>query len=78
LGNEENEYPVPDPDRMMINITNEFKDVHKKNLSKRKLWMSSLNYSWKSCKRWLNKMYRINSSNIKTPQIKNLRRHRIN
>jgi hypothetical protein len=28
--NEENEYSVPDPNRTMINITNEFSDTHKK------------------------------------------------
>jgi transcriptional regulator of heat shock response len=32
VGNEENEYPVPDPNRTMINITNEFSDTHKKTL----------------------------------------------
>jgi hypothetical protein len=37
VGNEENENPVPDPKRTMINITNELSNVHKKNLSKRKL-----------------------------------------
>jgi hypothetical protein len=29
-GNEENEYPIPDPKRTMINITNELNDSHKK------------------------------------------------
>jgi hypothetical protein len=29
VGNE-NEYPVPDPDRTMINITNDLSDAHKK------------------------------------------------
>jgi Skp family chaperone for outer membrane proteins len=32
MGNEENEYPVPDPNNTMINITNEFNDDHKKSL----------------------------------------------
>jgi hypothetical protein len=54
----------------MINITKELSDIHK-NLSKRKSWMSSLRYSWRSYKRWLNRIYRMNSSNIKKPQIKN-------
>jgi hypothetical protein len=31
--NEENEYPVPDPNRMMKNIINKLNDIHKKNLS---------------------------------------------
>jgi hypothetical protein len=34
--------------------------------------MSSLRYTWRSYKRHLNKMYRMNSSNIKMPQIKKL------
>jgi hypothetical protein len=32
LENEENEYPVPDPNRMMVNRTNELSDIHKKFL----------------------------------------------
>jgi hypothetical protein len=28
--NEENGYPVSDPNRTMTNITNEFSDIHKK------------------------------------------------
>jgi hypothetical protein len=30
--NEENEYPVPDSNRTMINITNELNDIHKKSV----------------------------------------------
>jgi hypothetical protein len=30
VGNEENEYSVPDPNRVMINMTNELKNFHKK------------------------------------------------
>jgi hypothetical protein len=33
--NEENEYPVHDPNRTMINITNEISDAHKKTLKKK-------------------------------------------
>jgi hypothetical protein len=33
--NEENEHPVPDPNRTMINITNEFGDTHKKSLKEK-------------------------------------------
>jgi hypothetical protein len=28
--NEENEYPVPNPNRMLINITRELNDIHTK------------------------------------------------
>jgi hypothetical protein len=33
VGNEENEYPVPDPNKTMINVTNEPSDAHKKKKS---------------------------------------------
>jgi hypothetical protein len=29
LGNEDNEYPVPDPKKTMINVTKEQSDTHK-------------------------------------------------
>jgi hypothetical protein len=32
VGNEENGYPVPDPNKTMINVTNEPSDAHKKSL----------------------------------------------
>jgi hypothetical protein len=31
-GNEEDRYPVPDPNKAMINVTNEPSDTHKKFL----------------------------------------------
>jgi hypothetical protein len=31
---EENEYPVPDPHRTMINTINELSDTHKKNFQR--------------------------------------------
>jgi hypothetical protein len=45
VGNEEVEYPVPDTNKTMINVTNEFSDTHKKNLSERNSWMRSLQKS---------------------------------
>jgi hypothetical protein len=36
VGNEENEYPILEPNRTMINMTSELNDIHKINLSKRK------------------------------------------
>jgi hypothetical protein len=33
VGNEQNEYPVPYPNRTMISITNELSDAHKKSLN---------------------------------------------
>jgi hypothetical protein len=32
VGNEENGYPVPDPNKTMISVTKESSDAHKKNL----------------------------------------------
>jgi hypothetical protein len=34
MGNKENEYLVPDPNRIRIAITNKLSDTHKKNFSK--------------------------------------------
>jgi hypothetical protein len=70
MRNEENEYPVPDPNRTMIHITNELNDTHKKNLSKRKLWTISLKKSWRSYKTQLTIKYKMHSRNTKTPQKK--------
>jgi hypothetical protein len=36
VGNEKNGYPVPDPNKAMINVTKVPSDAHKKNLSKKK------------------------------------------
>jgi hypothetical protein len=37
VGNEENEYPVPDPNETMINATNELSDDHKKKSLKEEI-----------------------------------------
>jgi hypothetical protein len=79
LGIEENDYPVPDPNKTMINVNNEPSDAHKNNPSNRKSWKSSLRRNtWRSYKKWLTKNYKMHSRNFKTPQIKNMRRHRNN
>jgi hypothetical protein len=44
VGNEENEYPVPDPNRLMTRMSNELNDTHEQFL-KRNSRMSSLSYS---------------------------------
>jgi hypothetical protein len=77
VGNEENEYVAPHPNRMIITMSNEFIDTHKEML-KEVIKKSSLRYSWRSFKRRLKRTYKINSENIKTTQIKNLRRQRNN
>jgi hypothetical protein len=47
VGNEENGYPVPDPNKTMINATNEPGDTYKKNPSKRRSWKKSQRNSWR-------------------------------
>jgi hypothetical protein len=66
LGNEENEYPIPDLSRVMIIRTNEPNNIHKKSL-KEEIMNGIIEILME------NRKYRINSNNIKTPQIKNLR-----
>jgi hypothetical protein len=46
VGNEENEYPLPDPNKTMINVTKEPSDTHKKN-PKRKTLGRNLRNSWR-------------------------------
>jgi hypothetical protein len=74
LGNEENGYPVPEPNKTMTNVTKE--PTKKKKPSKRKSWKKSLRNSWRRYKTWLTRMYKMHSRNFKTPKIKNMRRHR--
>jgi hypothetical protein len=38
VGNEENRYPSPDPNKIMVIITKEPKDSHKKKASMKKSW----------------------------------------
>jgi hypothetical protein len=35
MGNEGMEYPLPEPNRMMINMTSELNDIHKKLLKEK-------------------------------------------
>jgi hypothetical protein len=46
VGNEENEYLAPDLNKMMINVTKEHRETHKKP-SKKKSWKMSLRNSWR-------------------------------
>jgi hypothetical protein len=48
VGNEENGYPVPDPNKIMINVIKEPSDIHKKKkTSKKKFWKVSSRNSWR-------------------------------
>jgi hypothetical protein len=66
VGNEENEYPDPDHNKIIINIVNELRDAHKKNLSKRKSQKRSLRNSWRSYQTRLTRIYNMKSKNINT------------
>jgi hypothetical protein len=46
MGKEENGYPVPDPNKTMINVSNEPSDTTK-NPSDRKSWTKTLRNSWR-------------------------------
>jgi hypothetical protein len=37
VGNQENEYPVPDPNRVMLIMTNEPNSIHKKSLKEERM-----------------------------------------
>jgi hypothetical protein len=47
VGNEENRCTVPDPNKIMINLTKELSDAHKKS-SKRKSLKQSLRNKWRT------------------------------
>jgi hypothetical protein len=51
VGIEENGLPVPNPNKAMINVTNEPNDTYKKTPkpSKRKSWKKPLRNSWRRC-----------------------------
>jgi hypothetical protein len=53
VGNEENEYPFPDPNKTMINVTKEPGNTYKKKSLKKK----SLRNSWRRYQTWLARIY---------------------
>jgi hypothetical protein len=59
----------------MINDTKEPSDAHKNNLKEEILQEITENFMERYYT-WLTKMYKRNSRNLKTPKIKNMRRHR--
>jgi hypothetical protein len=46
VGNEENVYPVPDPNKTMINVTKEFSDAHINTL-KEEILEDIIEYTWR-------------------------------
>jgi hypothetical protein len=72
--NEENRYPVHDPNKTMINDTKELSDAHKSTLKEEMVQEATENFMEKVY--MVNKMYKMHSRNFKTLKIKNMRRHR--
>jgi Ni,Fe-hydrogenase maturation factor len=77
VGNSENEYPVPDPNRTIKNITNEFRNAHKKVLMQ-EIMDEITEKLTKKLQNTVDQKVQNVLKNIKTQQIKNLRRHRKN
>jgi predicted patatin/cPLA2 family phospholipase len=75
--NDENEYPVPDPYRTIINITTEFSDFHKKSLKE-----EIMDEIIEKLMEELQNMVKQNAQNelkkYEETTKKNLRRHRNN
>jgi hypothetical protein len=68
VGNEENEFSVPDPNRTMINITNELSDAHKKSLKEKIMG----EISEKLMKKLQDMVNQKVQDVLKTPRIKKL------
>jgi predicted transcriptional regulator len=77
VGNEENEHPVPDAKRIMINMTTELHDVHKEFL-KKEIMNEFIEVLMEKLQENVKENIKSNSKNIKTSQLKNLKRHRNN
>jgi hypothetical protein len=58
VGNEENGFPDPDPNRTMINVTNEPSDTHKK-IPKEEIMELITENSWRKYEKWLTRKYKM-------------------
>jgi predicted house-cleaning noncanonical NTP pyrophosphatase (MazG superfamily) len=74
-GNEDNGYPVLDPNKIKINDTKELSNTHRNTLKEEIPQEITENFMEKIYDA-LNQMYKIHLRNFKTPKIKNTRRHR--
>jgi hypothetical protein len=74
-GNEENGYPVQDSNKTKINEAKEPNNDHNNTLKEEILQEITENFIG-MLSDMVNKMYNRHSRNIKTPEIKNKRRHR--
>jgi hypothetical protein len=74
--NEENGYPVPDPQKTMINVINESSEAHKQSLKEGTI--EKITEKLMEKQTHLTRKYKMHSRNFKTPKIKNLRRSKNN
>jgi predicted house-cleaning noncanonical NTP pyrophosphatase (MazG superfamily) len=74
-GNEDNGYPVLDPNKTKINDTKELSNTHRNTLKEEIPQEITENFMEKIYNA-LNQMYKIHSRNFKTPKIKNTRRQK--
>jgi hypothetical protein len=78
VGNEENGYPVPNPNKTRINVTNVSSDIHKKFLKEEIMKVVIKKLIQKILDMVNHVKYKMHSRNFKTKQIKNLRKPRNN
>jgi hypothetical protein len=71
VGNEKNVYPVPDPNKIMINITKKPSDAHQKTLKEEILEVITE-------KLVKNILQMVKQKHFKTPKIKNMKDIEIN
>jgi hypothetical protein len=74
VGNKENGYPISNPNKKMINVTNESSDAHKKIIKEEILEEITEKFMEKVLV-MLTTTNKMHSRNFKTPKIKNRRRH---
>jgi hypothetical protein len=74
VGNEENGYSVPNPNKTMINDTKEPSDAHENTLKEEILQEITEKFMEKILDMVVTKMDNMHSRNFKTPKIKNMRR----
>jgi hypothetical protein len=74
-GNEDNEYPVPVPNKTMINNTKEHRNAHKNIIKEEILQEITENFMEKIID-MINENVQDAQRNFNTPKLKNKKRHR--
>jgi hypothetical protein len=73
VGNEEKGYPVPDPNKTMINVTKEPSDTHKKKILKEGNLEKITEKFMEKILDMVNQKYKMYSRNFKAPKKKKIR-----